>query len=221
MEELQDPIVPEMEKQEAKKPVKPAVVLAISVFSLLVALCALVVAFVIDKPQSSDSPVTATAGKITIAWIDSDTILENYLFLKEVDSALVKYEEKLQNQLLSSYTAYQNMYEDYMTKASAYKLSLDEQKKTEAKLAEMQQALPQLEAQLSQQLAAEKMNKQIEVHDSIAKFVARYNKKYQYTFILQKSIGGSLIWGDTALDITRQVLKGLNDEYLARQKEKE
>ena len=220
MDEIQDPILPVEEKQEAKKPVKPAVVLAISVFSLLVALCALVVAFVMEKPQNLEPPVTASAGKITIAWIDSDTIVENYLFVKEVDSAMGKYEEKLQNQLVSSYAAYQKAYEDYMAKATAYKLTLDEQKKTEEKLGEMQQALQQMESQLSQQLAAEKLNKQIEVHDSIANFVARFNEKYHYTFILQKSIGGALIWGDTALDITDQVLKGLNDEYLARQKEK-
>jgi outer membrane protein len=89
----------------------------------------------------------------------------------------------------------------------------DEQKKTEEKLAKKQQDLTALDTELTQQLMAEKETRNMEVHDTIVSFIARFNKTKNYTFIFERSYGGTLLYANPSLDITDEIMKGLSDEY--------
>ena len=53
----------------------------------------------------------------------------------------------------------------------------------------------------------------MEVHDTIVSFISRFNKMKNYTFIFERSYGGTLLYADPSLEITDEILKGLNGEY--------
>jgi outer membrane protein len=192
---------------------KNQLALSVSILSLLIALAALVVVFTTGKPDVGSDTQTASDGKITVAWVNTDSVWEQYDFVTDVKAELAAYEQNLMNQYTASVSAFQNEYNEYIKKASAYQLTLDEQKKTEEKLAKKQQSLQELDAQLSQKLIDEKTTRNMEVHDTIVKFVARFNQKHKYTYILERSYGGSILWADSVLEITSPVIKGLNEEY--------
>ena len=69
---------------------------------------------------------------------------------------------------------------------------------------------------LQQRLGAEfqeetdKYNKAL--HDSIANYLARYNKDKKYSIIFSKS-GDNLLYCDKAYDITKEIIAGLNKAY--------
>ncbi len=187
--------------------------LSVSILSLLIALAALVVVFTTGKTEGKSESGTPSDGNISVAWINTDSVWEQYDFVTDVKAELAAYEQNLMNQYTASVNAFQNEYNEYIKKASAYQLTLDEQKKTEEKLAKKQQSLQELDAQLSQKLIDEKTTRNMEVHDTIVKFVARYNQKHNYTYILERSYGGSILWADSVFEITEPVIKGLNEEY--------
>ncbi len=58
----------------------------------------------------------------------------------------------------------------------------------------------------------------MEVHDSIVSNITRYNRNKNYTFIFEKSYGGGLLFANTGLEITTEILKSLNEEYAELQK---
>ena len=72
------------------------------------------------------------------------------------------------------------------------------------------------------------MNNQI--NDAIATFIAKYNQEKQYAMILITqgdaaddgivTLSAPVLTADPSLDITEDVLKGLNDEYIATKKTK-
>lgn len=221
MNEFQEVNAGNPEPNEPKIRKKPALATPISILSLLIALTALVVVFTMGKgPKTiNDNPITD--GNITVAWINTDSVWEQYEFVADVKAELAIFEQNLQNQYIASVNSFQNEYNDYIKKASAYQLTLDEQKKTEEKLAKKQQALQELDAQLSQKLLDEKTARNMEVHDTIVSFVARFNTKNNYTYILERSYGGSILWADSLLEVTSAVVKGLNEEYLVIKKKKE
>lgn len=209
------------ETMDPKPKKRPGISLSVSVLSLLIALTALVVVFTSGKNNKSNVVQSNPDGKITIAWVNTDTIWEQYDFVTDVKAELAKYEQNLQTQYTNSLAAFQNEYNDYIKKASAYQLSLDEQKKTEEKLAKKQQTLQEMDAKLSQQLIDEKTARNMEVHDTIVSYIARFNKNKQHTFIMERSYGGGILWADSTLEITNTVVKGLNEEYKATQKRKQ
>jgi outer membrane protein len=216
-ENVQETIVPEPAK--ARKKIN--VPLLLSILSLLIALAALALIFTRGKNGNNQDITTTDGGNITLAWINTDTIWEHYEFVSDVKADLAKYEKDLQDQYAATVTAFQNEYNDYLKKGTSNQLTLAEQKKTEEQLAQKQQNITELDAQLTQKLVDEKTARNMEVHDTIVNFIARFNKDKKYTFVLENAYGGSLLWADKSLEITNSVLKGLNEEYKSIKKFRE
>jgi len=193
----------------------------VSILSLLISVAVLIIIFTTGKSRNNETIQRTSDGKITIAWINTDTIWNQYKFVKDIKDYLAKYEADLQNQYNATVTAFQKEYDEYLKKGTSNQLTLDEQKQAEEKLSKKQQYISELDAKLTQQLVDEKTAKNMEVHDSIVNFIARFNKGRNYTFIMERSYGGGILWADSTLEITNQVLKGLNEEYEAKKKLKE
>jgi Skp family chaperone for outer membrane proteins len=57
-----------------------------------------------------------------------------------------------------------------------------------------------------------------QVQDNIKAFLKEYNKDYGFTYVLAySSEAGGILLGDPALDVTKDVVAGLNDIYEAEQ----
>lgn len=206
------------ENKAVKQDNRMVFVLSAAFLAIILALAALVIAFSGGKSSSKQENAVAP-GNLSFAWVNTDTIWEKYNFVTDVKAELATYEKNLQDQYAASVSAFQKEYDAYIKKASAYQLSLEEQKKTEEKLAQKQQGLQELDAKLSQQLMDAKTARNMEVHDSIVNFIARFNKDKKYNFILERSYGGGLLYADSTMDITNEIIKGLNKEYLTFKKE--
>ena len=63
------------------------------------------------------------------------------------------------------------------------------------------------------QSETEKFNKAL--HDSIEHFIAKYNKDKKFSLILTKQ-GDNILYGDKALDVTAEVIAGLNKAYKSK-----
>jgi len=157
--------------------------------------------------------------KITYAYVNTDSLMAHYDFVLDVQVELANFEKNLQNQYTSSAASFKKEYEDYIKRAGANLLTLDQQKKTEEKLAAKQQNIAEMEQSLGMQMQEEKMKRNMEVFDSIQNYIARYNQTKDYTFVFQQSYGGALLFANPALDITSDILKGLNEDYAKKQKD--
>ena len=184
----------------------------------LAGVIALFVLFFLPKKNKIDSAPPKTIGNMTFAFVNTDSILAHYDFVLDVQVDLANYEKALQNQYTSTVNAFQKEYDDYIKRATAGLLTLDQQKKTEETLGKKQQTIGELESKLAQQLQEEKLKRNMEVHDSIVSNITRYNRNKNYTFIFEKSYGGGLLFANTGLEITTEILKSLNEEYAELQK---
>ena len=95
-------------------------------------------------------------------------------------------------------------------------------------VAEVQgQKLQQQEAEFNNYAAqkqAEIQEEQVvmmnQLGDAIKTFLDKYNEEKQYAMILTNSGGAPVITADATLDITDDVLAGLNEEYIKTKNEK-
>lgn len=162
--------------------------------------------------KDSEAHVPSNAdGKI--AYINTDTIWANFEFVKENKKKIEDLNNKLQAQYSDKANTFQNEYNSYLKNGTSGLLTLDEQKKTEAQLAEKQKHLMGLDQEFSTQLAEAEAKLTGEVQDSIVAFLKRYNVKAKFTYILGYSKGGGILVADENLNITKDVMKGLNEEY--------
>ena len=69
-------------------------------------------------------------------------------------------------------------------------------------------------AQKQQEIQEEQVVMMNQLGDAIQTFLQKYNEQKQFAMILTNSGGAPVITADAALDITDDVLAGLNEEYI-------
>ena len=77
----------------------------------------------------------------------------------------------------------------------------------------MQQDLQALQERLSNEFDAETAKYNNAMRDSITSFLKIYNKEKGYNLVLSKA-GDNMLLADPALDITNDVIAGLNKRYV-------
>ncbi|HPI46601.1 MAG TPA: OmpH family outer membrane protein, partial [Tenuifilaceae bacterium] len=80
-------------------------------------------------------------------------------------------------------------------------------------LANKEQELYRLRDEMRMQLAEEEQVKLRKIQNSITEFLKEYNEDKGYHIILSSTFGGPMLYGHPALDITNDVVKGLNEKY--------
>jgi Skp family chaperone for outer membrane proteins len=88
----------------------------------------------------------------------------------------------------------------------------------ENSLTRQQQVLLSLRDKLQTDLMEEEQVMNRQVLDYITKYLDEHKSEYNYQYILGKSFGSVVLYGDNGLDITDKVLAGLNQKYQSEKK---
>lgn len=193
---------------------------------LLVAVIVLYVLFFQSKKaatteESADQIPSTTDVKSGIVYIDIDSVVSNY----DMNFALQKeLQEKLKTseaQLASKERDYKKKLEDYQYKAGRGLITRSEAAEIEQNLMQQQQQFFQLQQQLQGQLAEEEQVAFRKVLNSIMVYLDGLEETHQYQFVLGRTFGGSVLYAKDNLNITQQVITGLNQEYQKSLEEKE
>lgn len=181
---------------------------------ILIGLIVLYVLFFINKSKQNNAynvaPVSIKSN-MSIAYINTDTIMDKYDFAKDMKKELDDYQSKMENDYKAKVTSFQNEYESYLKNGASLKLS--EQKKKEEELTNKKNQLMSLKEDMSNQLLKKQQAVNTRLLDTVFAFIHRFNEKPKYTYILKKSAEHGILLANDSLEITKDVLKGLNMEY--------
>jgi outer membrane protein len=82
----------------------------------------------------------------------------------------------------------------------------------QARIIKRQEEYARLEQRLAGEIAAEEQKNSIALRDSINNFMKEYNATHGYDIILSR-MGENILFANEALDITKEVIDGLNNRY--------
>ena len=177
---------------------------------VLIILVGILYYFHFKSAHNSDG-FPATAGSSDIVFVNSDTLLENYEYIKDARKDLEAEQAKAENDFQQKGKKLQADIDEYQKNAT--KLTADQCAATEKVLQQQQQDLMQYKDALSQSLA----EKEAAVNEKLFAAIRTYMKKLQgpkpYAFVLGYAKGGGILYANDSLDITKRVLEGLNKEY--------
>lgn len=159
--------------------------------------------------ETTDNPT------LTIGYIDTDSLMLQYDFAIELNEKLESYTRQ-ENDYKDMMMRFQNDYNNFLKTGAS--LTLTEQKKTEESLKKRADQLAKMEEKLMNERT--KLETVIQVDqkkmiDAVYAFVRDYNAKHQqFNVILKKSFSESpVLYMDSTMDITREIIDGLNEEY--------
>ena len=164
-------------------------------------------------PQQQ-APIAVSGLKI--AYIDVDSLLANYTFYQDLAEEMTRKEENYRLVLTEEATKWQKDVEDHQKKISnGVYSSVERAQSEENRLAKRQQSLQEKSDKYTQELLAERDANSQKISETVDNFVKEYNKTHGYNMIISKS---SLLYADEALNITAEILEGLNAAYSQSEK---
>jgi outer membrane protein len=169
---------------------------------------------IITGQADKEGPAQLDISPNAIAYINIDTVVNNYDFYYDLKQKFEKKYKTSEAELSSREKSYKKEVEDYQYKIQRGLVTRSEAQKLEQEILNEQQNLLRLQEDLRLELAEEEQVMLRQVLNSIMVYLEELQSEYKYQFVFgTTAIGGNVLYADKELDITRQVIKGLNERY--------
>lgn len=194
--------------------------------TIVTALCASV--FMLTFTQCNNAPQQAvlaaapvvcdTTPALKIAYVDIDTLLTNYKLWIQLNEEMIRKEENIRTTLNEKAKDLQADFEEFERKLNNNGFATRERAESEQnRILKKRQDLEDLQERLSNELAIENNKNNVLFRDSINAFINAYNKAKGYNVILSR-LGDNILYIDSDMNITQEIIDGLNARYDANKK---
>lgn len=165
-----------------------------------------------NKSATTAAPAAAAATPPTgkFAYVNLDSLEEHYTFWKTKKQEMMAQQANGESELQRSAQQLQSDYAAMQQKAKAGTLSQAEGEAAQQRLAQMQQSLESRRTTLAEKLQKDQMEFSQTLQKNIDDFLATYNKDNKFDFIFSYTKAGAILYANKGLDITNDVIKGLN-----------
>ena len=182
------------------------------IFSAL-AIAAMMVTCNNATPKMDEQPAAASGDGLKIAFVEVDSLMTQYDFAKDYSVTLQKKSNNARNTLTQKGNALQAAVNNFQQKLNNNGFQSREQAASVQNAIQRQQNdLQELQARLENELATETAKFNEALRDSLQNFLKDYNADKHFDLILSKA-GDNILLGSSKLDITQDVINGLNKRY--------
>jgi len=173
-----------------------------------------------SKAKKAETPgeqsVSVSSG---IVYVNVDSLIFKFdMFFDRRDELMGK-QQKAESELNSKAGQYEKNARDFQEKVTKGLVTRATAAEMEQSLLQQQQELVNLRDNLQANLMEEEQVMNRQILEYITSFLEEHKSEYNYQYILGKSFGGQVLYGDSTLDITAKVLEALNSQYQAENKE--
>ena len=165
-----------------------------------------------SQPQVEAKSESKAPAELKIAYVEVDSIMTQYKFAKEYAAILEKKSQNIQATLAQKQQNLQAAAANFQQQIQQNASTREAAEQRQAAIQKQNNDLQGLQQRLSNEFASEQEKYNKALHDSIANYLAWYNKDKKYSIIFSKS-GDNLLYADKAYDITNEVISGLNKAY--------
>jgi len=188
---------------------------------LFVALLILYILFFKSQKKSTSDEISTTSGvkkvstKGGIVYINIDSVLNNYKMYVDLQSELQSKLKTSEDQLANQEKSLRKEEEDFQYKVDRQLVTRSEADDLKQTLMKKEQDLYQLQNNLQSKLAEEQQVAQRKVLNSIMEYLESIEVNKEYQFVLGTTFGGNVLYANKNLNITNEVVKGINEKYQA------
>lgn len=190
------------------------------IFNLVLLACVGVLFFLHFKPGNTEKTIqvakVSSNGKTGIAYVNADSLLANYELFKKMKGEMEEKDKRSQQEMEIKARKFEEEVGNFQKLAPS--LSRDVAEKRQIELKKKQDELLMRREELTQQLASEDKRITEELYKTIQDYLKAYTKDKPFQVVLSYSKGSSILYADENLDITKDVIEGLNKDYKSKQK---
>lgn len=160
-----------------------------------------------SKPRATVMPKIALKST-PLVYVNADSLWENFVLVKQMRKELEFEKKKFETKFEADYHKLENDYLELRDKAET--LSQEEGMKRQQDLMAREQKLTEFRQSESERLAKIEADKTEKIQKAITGYLTEQYSKSNYAYILGYSAGGGILFANDSLEITNEVVDGLN-----------
>ena len=160
--------------------------------------------------QQANATGETSAAQGSIVYIQLDSLVNQYDMYNDLKSELESKVQAVQEDLTKKGRSFESAVKDFEAKIAKGLLTRSQAEEQQKRLLEREQNLQGLSQQKQMELAEEEAVMMRRVMDAIQTYITKYNQDKGYALILSVPV----LAGDPSLNITQDILKGMNEEYI-------
>lgn len=169
-----------------------------------------------DAPKGESAAIAAGS----IVYFDLDKVLEQYDMANDLRSVVETKAEGIQKEINRRQKNLENAVKDFNNKINKGLMTSATANEQQKKLQQQDAAFQQYAQQKQQEIMEENQVMMNQLADAIKTFIDDYNAEKQYAMILANQASMPVITADSSLDITEDVIAGLNERYVKEKSKK-
>jgi outer membrane protein len=182
----------------------------------IVLLIAVIILYVLyfsgNKPAGKSNTNDSTAiGELKIAFINADTVLKYYDYLKINKDKLEAKTKKLDQDYRNRAMGLQSEISNYQRSVNS--MTYGQVKAAEEDLAKKQQNLQMYQQTLTQQLMQDEAELNRALYERVTAYLKKYGSDKGLHLVLKYDPSSDMLYGTQAIDITQDVIQGLNEDF--------
>lgn len=169
--------------------------------------------------NSAEQGGAAALPDVKIAFVNADTLLDKYEYIKASVEIMEAKKQKIESDYRKRAENLRGEFEAYQRNMN--NMTIGQVRAVEEDLARKQQNLQLFEQSISQELMNDQARINKELYDRVTAFLKEYGRQKGLMVVLKFDPTSDLLYAYDSLDITNEVLEGLNAAYLKEKAEKE
>lgn len=164
--------------------------------------------------SGNNSVAAPVAGTARIVYINTDTLMNQYLLAIELNEAFLKKQEERRTELNVKAKSLDQEVNEFQRKLQNNGF-LSEARAIDARdqLVVKQENLRRLQEELIDKTAREQSELNKQLFDKLTVFLSEYNKEKGFDIVLSTQLGGNVLFAVDGYDITKDVVNRLNADY--------
>ena len=160
--------------------------------------------------SSQNQAVSSANGDFKIAYFEMDSVNNKFVLIKDVKSELSREEEKINTELTRLQKSYNDRITQYQGQANS--MSQVESENANRDILQLQDKIRSTKQNMEQRYQDLYMRKMQDVKLKVEDYLKEYNRDKGYAYILAYE-PGFIFYRDSALNITADLISGLNAKY--------
>lgn len=161
--------------------------------------------------SSEDGAVEVSITDLKLAYVLTDSVISKFDFYKEKSQEITEKGRKFESELGSRARGFEQEVANFEQTAGS--MTMNQQRAKQEELMKKERNLMTYRDNLMQELSADEAKLYTDVYDMVQEFLTEYAEEKDFELILSYTRGGAIWYSKKSLDITDDVIAGLNKKY--------
>lgn len=171
-----------------------------------------------SNSSSSDEALEVSITDLKIAYVMTDSVIAKFDFFKEKSEEITEKGRKFENELGSRARGFEQEVANFEQTANS--MTPNQARAKQEDLMKKERNLMTYRDNLMQELSADESRLYGEVYDKIADYLKEYAAENDLEMILSYTRGGAVWYSKKSLDVTDDVIAGINKKYSEKKNDK-